>query len=400
MDDDGRTTEASTPRNDAMGPADATVRTRRRRFLAGASATALAGLAGCGGFLGGDEEGTVTLADFRGSGSLIEERAPPGGTSIDDLPDLSGTLTVYLGGGEGGLYQDLFALLERIYEDFTVDHTIQPSSEFANRILEETDAGETPADVFVSVDAGSLGAVAQSGVTTSLPDEALEDVPSSFRDGESRWVGVAGRARAVPYNTNALSAEDVPSTVQEFPETEAFQDAVGWAPNYGAFQSFITAMRLIRGEEETRSWLEAMQSAGVTEFRNEWFVSNRVADGEIDAGLANHYYALRVRNSRSDPPLDLAFTEGDAGALINVSGATVLGDTDKQALAENFVRHLLSGEIQEFFATRTFAYPTVTEVAPVGGLPSIEDLNPPDVDLTELSDTAGTVDLLREVGVL
>jgi len=377
----------------------------RRRFLATTGAAAAASLAGCGGFLtgssndGGDGGTTeVTLDSFRGSGPMVEQRGEPGGTSIDELPELSGELTIYLGGGEGGLYLDLIELLEQEYPDFEVEHQLNASSDLANTIIEESEAGTTQADAFLAVDAGSLGAVAETGAAASLSDEVLEPVPDDFQDGQGRWVGFAGRARAIPYNTNERSADEIPSTVHDFPNTIA--DSMGWAPSYGAFQSFVTAMRLNRGDEETRAWLNAMLDAGVSQYANEWEVSNAVADGELLAGFANHYYTLRVVRGRPDAPIDLAFTENDAGALVNVSGAQLLEGSENVELAENFFRHLLSAEAQEFFATRTFAYPMIPGVEPVGGLPTIDELNPPDIDLTELSDVSGTVDMLRDVGAL
>jgi iron(III) transport system substrate-binding protein len=379
----------------------------RRRFVA---TTALAGVglfAGCSGGPGtetddGDGDGqdgsALDITTFRGSGALVEGRPAPGGTSIDDLPDLEGELNFYLGGGEGGLYLELVRLFEQYYPDFSFNHTLAASRTLANTIIEESKAGTSPADVFIAVDAGSLGAVANEGAAVDLPSSVTETVPASYRT--NRWVGVAGRARAVPYNTEALAPEDVPDTVQDFPETAAFEDALGWAPTYGAFQSFVTAMRLLRGESATRAWLNGMLDHGVSEFPDEWRVSNAVADGSIRAGFANHYYAMRVKNQRPDAPLELAFTRNDAGALVNVSGAEIIQGTDDRELAETFVRHLLSAEAQEFFATRTFAYPTVPEVQPVGGLPTIDELNPPDIDLAELADTQPTIDLLRETGVL
>jgi len=386
----------------------------RRRFLALGSATAATALAGCSGILsggdGGDggsdgEAGTTTgqqisLSDFRGSGPLVAQREAPGGTSIEDLPDLSGELTLYLGGGEGGLYLDLINLLEQRYPDFTANHRLEASSDLANTIIEENEAGASPADVFMSIDAGSLGAVANADATASLPDEALSTVPDAYQDSEGRWVGIAGRARAIPYNTNQISESDIPSTVQEFPEAAALENSMGWAPSYGAFQSFVTAMRLIRGNDETMSWLQAMQDHGITTYDDEFRVSNSCADGELAAGFANHYYTLRVQSARENSPIGLAFTEGDAGALVNVSGLEIINGTDNADLASNFVRHVLSAEAQEFFATRTFAYPMIPGVAPVGDLPRIDELNPPEINLTELADVAGTVDLLRDAGVL
>ena len=39
-------------------------------------------------------------------------------------------------------------------------------------------------------------------------------------------------------------------------------------------------------------------------------------------------------------------------------------------------------------------------VEPEGDLPPLDSLDPPDVDLGSLSDLEGTIDLLRDVGVL
>jgi iron(III) transport system substrate-binding protein len=378
-------------------------RPSRRRYLAGVGAAATGALAGCAGLFGGDDgdeplPGELSLADFRGSGQIVEGRPAPGGTSIRDLPDLSGELTFYLSFGESGLYLDLLDLLARVYPDFEYSHTQQSSSGLANRIVNEVEAGSSQADVFVAVDAGSLGAVADAGAARTLPGAILESVPERLRTDQ--WVGIAGRARAVPYNADRLDGDDVPETVRAFPETAAFADDLGWAPTYSAFQSFVTAMALLRGREATKAWLEDMVAHGVGSYGNEFLVSNAVATGELVAGLANHYYALRVRNQRPDAPVELAFTSGDAGALINVSGAAIIEGTGNVELAENFVRHLLSAEAQEFFATRTFAYPTVETVEPVGDLPTIDELDPPDVDLAALSEVEPTLDLLRETDVL
>jgi iron(III) transport system substrate-binding protein len=373
----------------------------RRRFLALGGATAAGSLAGCFGLFSEDNSNNigVSMSDFRGSGPLVEQRGQPGGTSITDLPALEGDLTVYLGGGEGGLYVELLDLFEQAYDNFTVNHRIDGSSSLANQIIEENEAGATQADLFMSVDAGSLGAVANAGATQSLPSEALNAVPGSFQDGDGRWVGFAGRARAIPYNSDRLSESDIPNKVRDFPNTGALEGTMGWAPTYGAFQSFITAMRLNRGDDAARSWLESMLNHGITEYDNEFAISNSAADGELAAGFANHYYSLRVRSARQNAPLELAFTEGDAGALVNVSGLEILNGTGNSELAGNFVRHVLSSEAQEFFATRTYAYPMISGVEPVGGLPRIDDLNPPDIDLTELADVSGTVDLMREAGL-
>jgi len=380
----------------------------RRRFLA-MSAAAATTLAGCTG--DSDQETTTTTANttqaeggldvdsFQGSGPLAEERPELSGTRIEDLPELSGTLNIYIGGGEGGLYLDLLERLGSIYPDFNPQPRSAPSAQLANTIVEESQGGSSPADVFWAVDAGSLAYVSEQDITAELPSNVTDPVPEEFHPND-RWVGVAGRARSIPYNTDELSADDVPDDVLAFPDSDALAGSMGWAPTYGAFQSFVTAMRLLNGEDETRQWLRGMVEADVTEYPDEFLTSNAIADGEIAAGFANHYYVLRVKAARPNAPIDLTFTSGDAASLINVSGAQILDGSNKQDLAANFIAHLLTVEAQEFFATTAYAYPMIPGVPPVGGLPPIDELNPPELDLQELSNIEPTLRLMRDVGVL
>ncbi|MFB6157165.1 MAG: extracellular solute-binding protein [Haloferacaceae archaeon] len=382
----------------------------RRRLLETVAAGSMAGLAGCSSLLGGGTSGTApgesgeievpSLTAFRGSGSLVEGRPAPGGTSIEELPDLSGSLNLYIGGGEGGIYFRFVEMLQEIYPEFQVFASNASSSSLAQTIVEEVQAGSPQADVFWSIDASSLGFVADNGAYEPLPDDVVSPVPKTFQGEDNAWVGVAGRARSVPYNTERLSEGDIPNKVRRFPETDALRGTMGWAPTYGAFKSFVTAMRLLRGPDATRQWLVAMREAGTERYPNEFVVSQQVADGALAAGFANHYYAMRVKNQRPDAPIRLAFTENDAGALVNVAGTLRIQGTGKDELVNNFVRHLLSAEAQEFFATVSFAYPMIPEVEPVGDLPTVDQLNPPDVDLSELSNLDPTLQLMREAGVL
>jgi iron(III) transport system substrate-binding protein len=317
---------------------------------------------------------------------------------MEELPDLSGSLNLYIGGGEGGIYFRLVELLQEIYPDFQVFASSAPSSSLAQTVIEEVEAGSPQADVFWSIDASSRGYVADTGAYEPLPDEVVAPVPQTFRGRENAWAGVTGRARSVPYNTEQLSGDDVPDSIGAFPD--AGLGTLGWAPTYGAFKSFVTAMRLLWGPDATREWLVAMREAGTERFPDELVTSGQVADGALDAGLANHYYAMRVKNQRPDAPIDLAFTKNDAGALVDVSGALRIDGTSKGDLVNDFVRHLLSAEAQEFFATVSFAYPMIEDAAPVGGLPTIDELDPPDLDLSELSELGPTLEIMRQAGVL
>lgn len=373
----------------------------RRRFLATTGTAGLVAIAGCGAPFSSDndEDGDGFVGQIGSGRSPFGDRALEGGVSMSEMPDLEGELTLYSGRGEP-LVGTLIEFIQDQYDGFEVLPRYNSAAELVNQI--DTEGQNSPADVFFSVNAGSLGILKDRGRTVELPTEVLEMVPSNFRDPDGAWVGTSGRARTVPYNTNELSDGDVPDDIFAFPDVSTFENDIGCAPTYSSFQAFITAMRILNGEEETRQWLNEMMEHGLDySYSDEFLVSQAVADGEIHAGFANHYYIQRILAGRPDAPIGTAFTENDAGSIFNVAGALVLDTADDESVAANFVRHLLSAEAQDYFARETYEYPLVPGVDPIGRLPSIDELNPPDnLDLTQLSDLEGTIELLREVGML
>ncbi|WP_338728692.1 extracellular solute-binding protein [Haladaptatus sp. DJG-WS-42] len=384
--------------SDAGGAGRRTLGTSRRRFLQSAgAAVGVASLAGCTQFLSGEDANATETPEFGqiGSGRIGDQIQ--GGTSMQDMPDLAGELTIYSGRGEA-LVGELIAYIEDLYPDLDIQPRYEGSSQLVQKILNE--GQNSPADVFFSVNAGSLGFLADENRTEPLPSDVTDMVREEFHDPSGNWVGTSGRARTIPYNTESLSESDIPTDIMAFPDQEQLADSMGWAPSYGSFQAFVTAMRILNGEEATKQWLQGMVDLGVEEYTDEFAIALAVADGEIDAGFTNHYYIQRVLADREDAPLATAFTEGDAGAIFNVAGAAVVDTAEDTELAANFVRHLLSAEAQAYFATTTFEYPLIPDVEPVGDLPTIDELNPPaDLDLTQLSDIRPTLDLMREVGI-
>jgi len=363
----------------------------RRRFLAATGALGLAGIAGCTGDETGDgDDGADDSIGQIGSGRA--GRGLPGGTPIAEMPDLEGELTVYSGRGEF-LVGELVEYIDDQYDGFDLTVRYAGSTDHVNAIINEGDG--SPADVFYSVNAGALGALAEAGRTQALSAEVTDMVREEFRT--EQWIGTSGRARTVPYNTEEFSEADLPDDVMAYPEE--FAGSLGWAPSYGSCQAFVTAMRLIEGEDATLDWLESVVEAGISSYPDEFAACQAVADGEIDAAFTNHYYIQRVLDGNPEASIGTAFTEGDAGAVFNVAGAAVVDTASDPTLAENFVRHLLSAEAQDYFARTTFEYPLIPDVEPIGDLPTIDELDVPDIDLTELSDLEPTIDLMREAGV-
>ena len=319
-------------------------------------------------------------------------------TAGEDFSSGTGDFTLYSGRNE----TLVGPLIDEYAEEtgITVDTRYGGTGELAATILEEGE--DTPASLFFSQDAGALGLLADEGRFAALPSELLERVEERFRDPEGRWVGVSGRARVLAYNTDTLAEDDLPTSVRELTDP-SWAGRVGWAPENASFQAFITAFRLIDGEDAVRSWLEAMIANGTVNFGDSNIsIVQAIGNGEIDAGLVNHYYVYAVGREEGEgfPVANHFFAAGDPGSLINVAGIGLIEGAEEADAALAFADYLLSDEAQEYFATQTFEYPLIEGVAAPEGLVPLNEISHPDIELGDLADLRGTLELLSEVGLV
>ncbi|NWF69774.1 MAG: iron ABC transporter substrate-binding protein [Chloroflexi bacterium] len=310
--------------------------------------------------------------------------------------DAAETLTVYSGRSEG--------LIGPILEQFSAETGVQvevrygSTAEMATTILEE--GGNSPADVYIAQDAGALGALAAAGRLRLLPSDILERVPAQFEARAGLWVGLSGRARVLVYNTEFISAEQLPASILNLTDP-AYAGLVGWAPSNGSFQSQVTAMRLLLGEDAARAWLEGMVANGAIAYENNDAIMQAVIDGEVTLGLVNHYYIFEFLEQTPDAPIALHyFPGGDVGSLINVAGAGILDSSDQPGLAQRLLLYLLGSVAQTYFSEATNEYPLVAGVPANPDLLPLDQIQAPEIDLSDLSDLQGTLDLLRATGAL
>ena len=313
----------------------------------------------------------------------------------DDSTD-EAELTIYSGRNED--------LVGPLLDSFADEHGVKldvrygDTAELAATLREEGD--RSPADVFFAQDGGALGAIEKEGLFASLPQGTLDEVDARFRSPNGRWVGASGRVRVIAYDSRELSDGDLPGTVFDLTRP-AWKGKVGWAPTNGSFQAFVTAMRAVHGDDVTARWLTAMKDNDTQVYDNNILVRDAIAAGEVQVGLINHYYVMEALREDPDYPVALHFaTNGDVGALINVAGVGVLASSEHRAEAQRLVDFLLSREAQEYFRDETAEYPIAAGVRPLSTLPALTSIEQPDVDLADIDDLQGTLELLERSGVL
>ena len=307
----------------------------------------------------------------------------------------AGSLTVYSGRSE----TLVGPLIQRFKEATGIDVSVRYAGtpQLAATLLEE--GGNTPADVFYAQDPGGLSAVA--ALLSPLSATTLAMVPEWAASPTGVWVGVSGRARTVVYNTERLNPADLPDDLTGFADPK-WKGRIGWAPTNASFQTMVTAMRALWGEDKTLQWLKDIQANDPKVYPKNTPIVAAVAVGEIDVGLVNHYYLHRFMAEEGEsfgarnyhPPA------GGPGAIVMVSGVGVLSASENEENAQRFVDFLLSEESQRYFVEKTFEYPLAAGIPVAEGVAPLSEINNPDISSADLADLDGTQKLLRQAGVI
>lgn len=306
-------------------------------------------------------------------------------------PQEDETLVIYSGRNEN-LVAPVLEQLEGAV-GVPVEVRYASSSELAAQLLEEGDA--TEADLFFSQDAGALGALAKADMLSALDASVVDVVAPEYRDEERRWVATSGRARVLAYDPEQVPQIDEITSIDQLLQPE-FTGTIGYAPSNASFHAFVTALRVDRGEDGAREWLEAFADQQPVAFENNNAVLDAVDGGQVAVGLINHYYWFQKVAEMGDISAQIHYlSSDDPGALVNVAGVGVLAGSDNREAALRAVEFLLSPEAQQYFVDETSEYPVIPDVS--HDLPPLTDRHR--IDLNDLDSLEETLALLDEVGL-
>jgi iron(III) transport system substrate-binding protein len=117
----------------------------------------------------------------------------------------------------------------------------------------------------------------------------------------------------------------------------------------------------------------------------------------------NHYYLYQFLAEQGEEfaARNYFFRQPNAGSMVNVAGVGILNSAANKETALQFVEFLLSDEAQQYFADETHEYPLAGEnITTPDGLIPLDQIATPELDLDDVDDLEGTLQLLQEVGAL
>ncbi len=258
--------------------------------------------------------------------------------------------------------------LEQAFADFTEETGIEvefhtgTDVELRERIAAEGD--ETPADVYLTVDAGNLAEAANQDLFAPLDSDTLnEAIPANLRDENGYWYGLTVRARTLMYHPERVAANEIPATYEELADP-AWNGRVCLRDSTNVYtQSLIASLIANDGEPEALDVVTGW-AANSEILNSDTLILESIAEGLCDVGITNHYYLARLLEEDPDFPVELVWANQEGrGVHVNVSGGGVTRHAAHPELAQQLLEWLAT-DGQSVFADGNHEYPANPTVPP------------------------------------
>ncbi len=271
----------------------------------------------------------------------------------------------------------------------------------------EAEGRSTPADLFITTDAGRLQRAKDAGVLQPVNNpKLLQRVPVQLRDRDLNWFGLSERARVIFYARDRVDSSEL-STYEALIDPR-WKGRICIRSSGNIYnQSLVASMIEAHGVDKTEAWARGLvanlarkPAGGDTD------QLRAAAAGLCDIAVANTYYYGRLVNSKKEKDRQVAESLGlfwpnqaGRGAHINVSGAGVTRHAKHREAAERLLEFLVSAEAQAWYAEVNNEYPVVADATVSSTLRGFGEFKADDLNLTSLGENnRAAVELMDRAG--
>ena len=265
----------------------------------------------------------------------------------------------------------------QLYEKFTAKTGIAVNvvsgkdKALQKRIIEE--GKDCIGDLYITADAGRLGAFQEKGMFQKASSELLkESIPSNFRS--PYWFGIAKRARVIYYASDRLSKSDLKGLSYEDLSDPKWKGKVIIRKSNNVYnQSLVASLIANNGKKKTAMWAKGLVNNMARKPKgNDRAQILALAAGEAELAVANTYYIALMLSGKKGPEQQTAAkkvkpffpNQEGRGTHMNISGGGVLKHAPNKVNAIKLLEFLLTKEAQEHIVNNTFEYPMIDGVQP------------------------------------
>ena len=265
---------------------------------------------------------------------------------------------------------------EKQYENFTKKTGIKVNVIKANadELIErlKNEGENSPADLFVSVDAGKLQKGANLGLFQKVSSSVIENnVSNDLLDKNGFWIPITYRARIIVYSNDRVKKEDL-STYEDL-SNKKWKGRILVRSSSNAYnQALMSSIVANLGSDVASKWSKAV----VQNFARDPKGSDRdqvkaIAAGQGDIAIANSYYIGLLLSSQKEEELNAGRSvsvffpnQGDRGSHINISGIGLAKNSPNKENAIKLMEYLTSEEAQKTYVNNIYEYPANPMVKP------------------------------------
>jgi iron(III) transport system substrate-binding protein len=299
---------------------------------------------------------------------------------------------------------------ERLYSEFTAATGIQVNliegkdDELIERLKAE--GANSPADVFITVDAGRIWRADQAGLLAPVQSELLsERVPEALRHPDGHWFGISTRARVIFYDKDKVS--EPPQTYADLADPKYKGQVCARSGSNIYMLSLLASQIAHNGEDAAKAWAQGLKDNLARDPQGgDTDQLKGVASGECGIALSNTYYFVRAVTGSVDglseaiDRIGIVFPDQDGnGAHVNISGAALAAHAPNGENAVKFIEYLTSDSAQSYFANGNNEYPVVEGVEANSAVEGLGSFKTDTLNLSALGENqARAQQIYNEVG--
>ena len=261
---------------------------------------------------------------------------------------------------------------EALYANFTrqtgikINRIEAKEDELLERIRNE--GANSPADIFLTVDAARLAKADELGLFAPVKSKVLEDrIPANLRS--PNWFAFSTRARVIVANKELVKTEDV-QNYEDLAKPALKGKVCSRSGSHPYNISLMASLIAHIGEAKAEEWARGVvANFARTPKGGDTDQIRAVAAGECGVAISNSYYLARLL--RSSKPADknvmanveiIRPNQKGVGTHINVSGGGMLKTAPHKESAVKFLEYLASDDAQRYFADGNNEWPAVASV--------------------------------------
>lgn len=288
-------------------------------------------------------------------------------------------------------------LIKPLLDKFTAETGIKTNliTAKADKLLTRlvNEGRNSPADVFITVDAGRLHRAKEKGVLQKTNNDILNNsIPAHLRDPEGYWFGLSQRSRVVFYAKDRVKPGEL-STYEDLANAKWKKRICIRGSSNIYNQSLLASMVATNGEKAAQDWANSIVANMARPPKGgDRDQIKAAAAGQCDIAVANTYYYGKMLTNKKDASQLAAANkmaifwpnQADRGAHVNVSGAGVVTHAPNKANAIKLLEFLTSKESQQWYAEVNFEYPVRTDAETSAMLKQWGDFKADNLNLAKL----------------